>query len=40
MMDFIITAGLILAEGVAVGAMLLACVALYLLETQSVREEA
>ena len=40
MMDFIISAGGVLVKGLAVGVMLRSCVALYMVESQRVGEEA
>ena len=40
MMDFLILAGGVLAKGLAIGAIVASCAAIYLLESRSVVEEA
>ena len=40
MMDFLILAGGVLVKGLAVGVMLMSCIAIYMVESQRVGEEA
>jgi hypothetical protein len=40
MMDFLILAGGVLAKSLAIGVIVASCVAIYLLESRSVAEEA